>query len=116
MSSELRDWSRTRAPGVAGTTGSSSSSGQYRSAHRALQHRPDPLRDARVREPAGGVSSATPGTWAFHLKGDSPPNVTLAQICNGMMPYILIVIVCVVIMYPWPGMTLSLPKYPYGAG
>jgi len=53
---------------------------------------------------------------AFYLKGVSPPHVTLNQIFSGMMPYMLIVIVCMVIMYLWPGMTLWLPNYLYGAG
>jgi TRAP-type mannitol/chloroaromatic compound transport system permease large subunit len=53
---------------------------------------------------------------AFYLKGVSPPHVTLNQIFNGMMPYMLIVIVCMVIMYLWPGMTLWLPNYLYGGG
>jgi len=30
------------------------------------------------------------------------------------MPYMLIVILCLVIMYVWPGMTLWLPTYLYG--
>jgi len=51
---------------------------------------------------------------AFYLKGVSPPHVTLNQIFSGMMPYMLIVIVCMVIMYLWPGMTLWLPNYLYG--
>jgi TRAP-type mannitol/chloroaromatic compound transport system permease large subunit len=51
---------------------------------------------------------------AFYLKGVSPPHVTLNQIFSGMMPYMLIVIVCMVIMYFWPGMTLWLPNYLYG--
>jgi len=53
---------------------------------------------------------------AFYLKGVSPPHVTLNQIFNGMMPYMLIVIVCMVLMYVWPGMTLWLPNYLYGGG
>ena len=53
---------------------------------------------------------------AFYLKGVSPPHVTLNQIFSGMMPYMLIVIVCMVIMYLWPGMTLWLPAYLYGGG
>ena len=53
---------------------------------------------------------------AFYLKGVSPPHVTLNQIFAGMMPYMLIVILCMVIMYIWPGMTLWLPNYLYGAG
>jgi TRAP-type mannitol/chloroaromatic compound transport system permease large subunit len=51
---------------------------------------------------------------AFYLKGVSPPHVTLNQIFAGMMPYMLIVIICMIIMYLWPGMTLWLPNYLYG--
>jgi TRAP-type mannitol/chloroaromatic compound transport system permease large subunit len=53
---------------------------------------------------------------AFYLKGVSPKHVTLNQIFAGMMPYMIIVIVCMVIMYVWPGMTLWLPNYLYGGG
>ena len=52
---------------------------------------------------------------AFYLKGVAPKHVTLNQIFAGMMPYMLIVIVCMVIMYIWPGMTLWLPNYLYGS-
>ena len=51
---------------------------------------------------------------AFYLKGVAPTHVTLNQIFAGMMPYMLIVILCMVIMYLWPGMTLWLPNYLYG--
>ncbi|BEP51194.1 TRAP transporter large permease subunit [Variovorax paradoxus] len=51
---------------------------------------------------------------AFYLKGVSPPHVTLNQIFAGMMPYMLIVILCMVFMYIWPGLTLWLPQYLYG--
>ena len=51
---------------------------------------------------------------AFYLKGVSPSHVTLNQIFAGMMPYMLIVILCMVLMYIWPGLTLWLPKYLYG--
>ena len=51
---------------------------------------------------------------AFYLKGVSPKHVTLNQIFAGMMPYMLIVILCMVIMYLWPSLTLWLPKYLYG--
>ena len=51
---------------------------------------------------------------AFYLKGVAPKHVTLNQIFSGMMPYMLIVIVCMVLMYIWPGMTLWLPNYLYG--
>ncbi len=51
---------------------------------------------------------------AFYLKGVSPPHVTINQIFAGMMPYMVIVIICMVLMYLWPGLTLWLPKYLYG--
>jgi TRAP-type mannitol/chloroaromatic compound transport system permease large subunit len=53
---------------------------------------------------------------AFYLKGVSPAHVTLNQIFAGMMPYMLIVMICLVIMYLWPGMTLWLPNFIYGSG
>ena len=51
---------------------------------------------------------------AFYLKGVAPPHVTLNQIFAGMMPYMFIVIACMVFMYILPGMTLWLPKFLYG--
>ena len=53
---------------------------------------------------------------AFYLKGVAPKHVTLNQIFAGMMPYMLIVILCLIFMYLWPGMTLWLPNFLYGAG
>jgi len=53
---------------------------------------------------------------AFYLKGVAPKHVTLNQIFAGMMPYMIIVIVCMVCMYFWPGLTLWLPNYLYGSG
>jgi TRAP-type mannitol/chloroaromatic compound transport system permease large subunit len=51
---------------------------------------------------------------AFYLKGVSPAHVTINQIFAGMMPYMLIVILCMVFMYVWPGLTLWLPNFLYG--
>lgn len=53
---------------------------------------------------------------AFYLKGVSPPHVTINQIFAGMMPYMFIVVICMVLMYIWPGLTLWLPNYLYGGG
>ena len=52
---------------------------------------------------------------AFYLKGVAPKHVTLNQIFAGMMPYMLIVLLCLACMYIWPGMTLWLPNFLYGA-
>ena len=51
---------------------------------------------------------------AFYLKGVAPPYVRLNQIFAGMMPYMLIVILCMILMYIWPGLTLWLPEVLYG--
>ncbi|MBI2527588.1 MAG: TRAP transporter large permease subunit [Candidatus Rokubacteria bacterium] len=51
---------------------------------------------------------------AFYLKGVSPKHVTLNQIFAGMMPYMVIVLICLAFMYIWPGMTLWLPEFLYG--
>jgi TRAP-type mannitol/chloroaromatic compound transport system permease large subunit len=53
---------------------------------------------------------------AFYLKGVAPKHVTLNQIFAGMMPYMFIVIICMMFMYIWPGLTLWLPNFLYGAG
>jgi len=51
---------------------------------------------------------------AFYLKGVAPKHVTLNQIFAGMMPYMVIVMLCLACMYIWPGMTLWLPNFLYG--
>ncbi len=52
---------------------------------------------------------------AFYLKGVAPKHVTINQIFAGMMPYMFIVILCMVLMYIWPGLTLWLPEFLYGS-
>lgn len=47
-------------------------------------------------------------------RAPAPKHVTLDQIFAGMMPYMFIVMVCMVLMYIWSGMTLWLPNHPYG--
>jgi TRAP-type mannitol/chloroaromatic compound transport system permease large subunit len=51
---------------------------------------------------------------AFYLKGVAPPHVTINQIFAGMMPYMLVVILCMALLYMWPGLALWLPEYLYG--
>ena len=53
---------------------------------------------------------------AYYLKGVAPPHVTLNQIFSGMMPYMLVVILCMVLLYVWPGLALWLPNFLYGGG
>jgi tripartite ATP-independent transporter DctM subunit len=51
---------------------------------------------------------------AYYLKGISPAHVTLADIFRGMMPYMLIVILCMVLIYVFPQTAYYLPSLIYG--
>ncbi|RWO27137.1 TRAP transporter large permease subunit [Mesorhizobium sp.] len=51
---------------------------------------------------------------AYYLKGISPPHVQLSDIFRGMMPYMLIVILCMVIIYVFPQIVYGLPNMIYG--
>jgi TRAP-type mannitol/chloroaromatic compound transport system permease large subunit len=53
---------------------------------------------------------------AYYLKGVAPPHITLNQIFSGMMPYMLVVVLCMVLLYAWPGLALWLPTFLYGSG
>jgi tripartite ATP-independent transporter DctM subunit len=51
---------------------------------------------------------------AYYLKGVAPKHVLLTQIFRGCMPFLYIVIVCMVLVYIWPDIALWLPKAIYG--
>ena len=51
---------------------------------------------------------------AYYLKGISPPEVRLAQIFNGCMPYMGIVVLAMVIVYIFPAIIYWLPGLVYG--
>ena len=51
---------------------------------------------------------------AYYLKGIAPPHVQLPDIFRGMMPYMLIVILCMVILYVFPQLIYALPNAIYG--
>jgi TRAP-type mannitol/chloroaromatic compound transport system permease large subunit len=50
---------------------------------------------------------------AFYLKGVSPPHVTLNQIFLGMMPYMVIQIFAIFLLYMFPQIGLWLPSLVY---
>ena len=50
---------------------------------------------------------------AYYLKGISPPHITLNMIFKGMLPYMFIVIFCMVLIYIVPGIALWLPNQVY---
>jgi TRAP-type mannitol/chloroaromatic compound transport system permease large subunit len=51
---------------------------------------------------------------AYYLKGVAPSHITLNQIFSGMMPYMVVVMLCMVLLYVWPGLALWLPRFLYG--
>jgi tripartite ATP-independent transporter DctM subunit len=51
---------------------------------------------------------------AYYLKGVSPPGVELPDIFWGMMPYMGIVILCMVLIYLFPSLVFGLPNAIYG--
>jgi TRAP-type mannitol/chloroaromatic compound transport system permease large subunit len=73
-------------------------------------HLPDRLDQLLVRR----LSIRASAPRIFEILSAPSAKLTLNQIFAGMMPYMLIVILCMVIMYLWPGMTLWLPTYLYG--
>jgi TRAP-type mannitol/chloroaromatic compound transport system permease large subunit len=50
---------------------------------------------------------------AFYLKGVAPPHVTLNQIFVGMMPFMVIQVIAMVLLYLFPAIGLWLPEVMY---
>ena len=51
---------------------------------------------------------------AYYLKGIAPPYVQLVQIFRGSVPFLLLVLVAMVIVYVFPDIVYFLPNYFYG--
>lgn len=51
---------------------------------------------------------------AYYLKGVLKNQIELIQIFKGLMPYLGIVILCMVLMYQFPGLALWFPDYLFG--
>lgn len=51
---------------------------------------------------------------AYYLKGVAPKHVLLTQIFSGCMPFLYVVIVCMIVVYVFPGVALWLPGAMYG--
>jgi tripartite ATP-independent transporter DctM subunit len=50
---------------------------------------------------------------AFYLKGVAPPHVTLNQIFAGMIPFMIIQVIAMALLYIWPQIGLWLPSALY---
>jgi len=51
---------------------------------------------------------------AYYLKGIAPPQVLLTEIFWGCLPFLFIVVVSMLVVYVWPGISLWLPRAIYG--
>jgi len=51
---------------------------------------------------------------AYYLKGVLKNQIELIQIFKGIMPYLAIVIFCMVMMYQFPSIALWFPDYLFG--
>jgi TRAP-type mannitol/chloroaromatic compound transport system permease large subunit len=50
---------------------------------------------------------------AFYLKGVAPPHVSLNQIFAGVIPFMVIQIIAIVLLYVFPQIGLWLPRVLY---
>src|SRR5688572_8622827 len=51
---------------------------------------------------------------AYYLKGVSPPPVLLTQVFPGCTPYLFIIVLCMAMVYVFPGIVTFLPNLIYG--
>jgi tripartite ATP-independent transporter DctM subunit len=56
------------------------------------------------------------GFSLFYLKGVVPPSVTTRDIYLGVIPFVLIQVLCVVLVFEFPELALWLPREVYGGG
>lgn len=52
---------------------------------------------------------------AYYLKGVAPPGIELNMIFRGVMPYLVMVLIAMVLVYNFPVLYTGLPNYFYGA-
>ena len=50
---------------------------------------------------------------AYYLKGVAPPGVELMQIFKGVMPFLSMIILCMVLLYTFPQIAFWLPDLVY---
>jgi len=49
------------------------------------------------------------GPTLFYLRGVAPPQVTTLDIYIGVIPFVLIQLAMLVVLWSWPGLATSLP-------
>lgn len=51
------------------------------------------------------------GLSLFYIKGVAPPSVTMRQIYVGIVPFVILQMLCVAIVMAWPGLVTALPHW-----
>ena len=51
---------------------------------------------------------------AYYLKGVAPPHIKLIDIFSGCMPFLIVVLIAMVLLYNFQWLALWLPEYMYG--
>ncbi len=51
---------------------------------------------------------------AYYLKGVAPPHIKLIDIFRGCMPFLVVVLIAMILVYNFQGLVLWLPNYIYG--
>jgi TRAP-type mannitol/chloroaromatic compound transport system permease large subunit len=54
------------------------------------------------------------GFALFYLKGVAPPEITLGTIYRGVIPFIVLQLIGLALLFKWPQIALWLPSLAYG--
>ena len=54
------------------------------------------------------------GLALFYIKGVAPASITMRQIYTGIVPFVLLQLLCVCLVMMWPAITLDLPHRLFG--
>jgi tripartite ATP-independent transporter DctM subunit len=54
------------------------------------------------------------GLSLFYIKGVAPSSVTMNQIYAGIVPFVLLQLLCVVLLMMWPDLAMHLPRQIFG--
>ncbi|MFO1190438.1 MAG: TRAP transporter large permease subunit [Alphaproteobacteria bacterium] len=54
------------------------------------------------------------GFSLFYLRGVAPPSITTGMIYRGIVPFVALQVICLAILWVWPGLATWLPKLVFG--
>jgi TRAP-type mannitol/chloroaromatic compound transport system permease large subunit len=55
------------------------------------------------------------GFAIFYLRGVAPPEVTVGTIYKGVVPFVLLQLLGLALIYRWPALATWLPSQAYGS-